>query len=223
MKKHHTVKLFCLLAAFGLLSSTASAQILEQSAKYSECTRQVGSNARAALGFADDWMLRENAPSAQHCRSLALFSLKRYRDAALELERLSERITRDNAVLWVNILRQASQAWQLADQRHRAIAALTRAILVTSVRAQENNSLAILTTELLLERSALYIYDGKTLDAIQDLDNSIALQPKNTRLRLARAKLFIAMKEKALAKEDLTMVLAQSPNNQEAKTLLAKL
>ena len=206
-----------------ILLSKAQAQGLTPSAKYHECTALVSSAPKDALHMADDWILRENTPTAQHCRALALFALQRYRDAAHELERLSSSVSQDNRTLWVNIIRQAAQAWLQDGQTHRATAALTRAILTTNSDAHSNHTMNQLTTDMLMERSALYLRDGKTMEAVQDVDNAISLQPDDSKLRLARAKLFIAMKEYALAKDDLSVILASHPKHPEASRLLSSL
>lgn len=206
-----------------IVAGSASAAPVTTSDRYRECTTLVNKDPKAASLEAQKWLQEKNSPSAQHCLALALFSLEEYYDAARELEQLSVRIEGKEPVLWTNVLRQAARAWNLADQRHRAIAALTRAILETSKSAFSDPSMGMLSTELLLERAAFYELEQQPLQALQDYDHGLSIDPAHERLLLARAKLLLVLKENALARQDLQLLLKAQPKHEEAKRLMSRI
>lgn len=206
-----------------LCAISAQAQPIVNSSQYQTCTELARTDPSKALLMADDWSRKENTASAHHCRAISLFALKRYSDAGEALERLSFMITQSNLMLWSNVLRQSAKAWELDGDKARAIVVLTKAILPTAEEGLENPTFGRLAAELLLARSELYQKAGRTLYAIQDLDQGLMLSPTHHKLLLARASLFVQQKETTLAKQDLEMVLQQQPDNPEAQMMLSRI
>ena len=194
---------------------------MSNSKQYKDCTALTRSDAKAALSLAESWVRKENSASANHCRAVALFALKRYQQAGDALDRLSGQIGKDNLMLWANVLKQSSKAWELADEKAKAIVSITKAIGPTSEAGISNPSFGRLASELLLDRSRLYTRGGRHLYAVQDLDQALMLNPSDEKLLLARAKLFIALKESDMARQDLKLVLHKQPSNAEALGLMA--
>lgn len=215
--------ILCLPGLFFLhfLAAAAPAPALESA--YQQCTASVQDDPAAALRTAERWMQEHDHPSAYHCRALALFALKRYAEAARELERLSTRLGEKNLVLWGNVLRQAAKAWELADDKAKAIVTLTGGIQKTANLGLSEPVIGQLAAELLLDRSVLYAGGGRELFALQDLDQALSLAPDNPRLLFARARLFIEQDETALAKRDLDALKAINPAYPGAASLRKKL
>ena len=193
-----------------------------QSADYEDCTRKVSSEPSVALRLAERWIQTENHPSAYHCRALALFALKRYPESAKALEELSTKIGEKNLVLWGNVIRQAARSWELAEDKAKAIVALTKGISRTANLGLSEPVVGQLSAELLLERSQLYASGGRELFALQDLDQAISLSPENAKLYLARAELFVAQNEKVLARRDLEVVKGINADYPGLKELLKR-
>lgn len=201
---------------------TSPAWSMSNSKQYKDCTTLTRSDPKAALSMSEHWIRKENSTSANHCRAVALFALKRYQQAGDALDRLSGQIGKDNLMLWANVLKQSSKAWELADEKAKAIISITKAIGPTSEAGINNPSIGRLAAELLMERSQLYMRGGRHLYAVQDLDQALMLNPSNEKLLIARAKLFIALKESDMAKQDLKLVLHKHPSNAEALGLMAR-
>lgn len=216
--KRSILKLGCVMVVLGALPAFG----MSNSKQYKECTALTRSDAKAALSMAEQWVRKENTASASHCRAIALFALKRYQQAGDALDRLSVQIGQDNLMLWANVLRQSSKAWELADEKAKSIIAITKAIGPTSSAGIDNPAIGRLASELLRERSRLYTKGGRHLYAVQDLDQALMLNPSDEKLLLARAKVFITLKESDMARQDLKLVLHKQPSNAEALGLMAR-
>lgn len=202
-----------------LLSTVAAAN----DARYQACSKKASSNPQAALKEAEAWMIESNVASAQHCKAIALFGLKRYRESAAELQRLAIRLEKSDRMLWANVLHQAARSWELAGNRQRAIASLDYAVSGMDELAHDKASAARVLGDILLKRAEVHQTQGDPFKAVQDLDHAVSLQPTNDKVRLARAKLLVELKESALAKQDLQAILKRNPRHSAAKALMKKI
>ena len=192
-------------------------------ARYQACSKKASSNPQAALKEAEAWMIESNVASAQHCKAIALFGLKRYRESAAELQRLAIRLEKSDRMLWANVLHQAARSWELSGNRQRAIASLEYAISGLDELAHDKASAARVLGDILIKRAEVYEKEGDRFKAIQDLDHAVSLQPTNDKVRLARADLLVKMGETAMAKEDLQSILKRNPRHSAAKALMKKI
>lgn len=204
------------LLAIGFTLCCAQAHAAMDSHEYKECAALTRSDPTRALQVADEWSRRENIAPAYHCRAIALFALKRYPQAAKELSELSTRIGQLNITLWANVLRQSAKASELAGDNAQALVTLTSAIEPVAAEGLKDQAVARLASELLAERSKLYNVGGRQLYAVQDLDQALELSPDNVNIMLARARLFIDMKQDKLADRDVSQALQIQPGNPEA-------
>lgn len=192
-------------------------------ARYQECSKKASTDPHAALKEAEQWMIEANVASAQHCKAIALFGLKRYRESAAELQRLAIRLEKSDRILWANVLHQAARSWELSGNRQRALASLDYAISGLDDIAHDKSSAARMLGEILLKRSEVHVKGGDPLKAVQDLDHAVSLQPKNDDFLLARAEVLKQLGENALAKQDVEAILKRNPRHAQAKALLSKL
>ena len=212
-----------LLTSMILFFCAGSAIAAGNDARYQDCSKKAADNPQLALKEAEQWMIESNVASAQHCKAIALFGLKRYRESAAELQRLAIRLEKSDRMLWANVLHQAARSWELAGNPTRALASLDYAISGLDDLAYEKSTAARVLSDILIKRSEVHAATGDKLSAVQDLDHAASLQPKDEKVRLARAKLLIDLGEKSLAKEDVQAVLKQNPRSSEAQALKGKL
>jgi predicted Zn-dependent protease len=185
---------------------------------YQHCTALVTSNPAQALSEAEAWYQSTRLPAARHCRALALFGLKRYKQSAQELENLLEVVGQQQPELWLNILQQASTARFAAGDTKRSLDILMLGISFADIKQRQQDMLS-----LLLKHSDICRQSGNTLCAIQDLDHATSLSPDDPTLRLKRAEVFIDLKEYKLAQQDIDGVLKRDPPNAAAQQLQARL
>ena len=219
MKTSAAVIKYLLVFASIMLGFPAIAQDAPVDAKYKACTELAASSPQAGLNYALEWLKTETRPAAYHCKAIALFNVKRYPEAAQDLQALAAKITPAQPALWVSLVKQASKAMKLSGNAVNALSLLT-----ASIAQAEAAGLTSQAGQLLAERSLLY-EAAHPLDAVQDLDHALVTTPGNTALLLQRARLFMTMKKNALAKKDVAAVLARDPKNAEAmeiKKLLIK-
>jgi tetratricopeptide (TPR) repeat protein len=210
------------LVTTGSLAATEKT-IATTSKTYQDCTAMARTDPERARQFAASWVQRENSASAQHCHAIALFALKRYKDAALALERLSIMVTEKNPALWLNILRQSSRAWSLSQDNTRAITVLGKAIGKTAYPALSDPPLARMVSDLLGDRSRIYIETGQDLLALQDLDQALSLTPGHESVLLMRSAIFINRNEHDMAMRDLNIILSSRPGQPEALAMMKRI
>jgi tetratricopeptide (TPR) repeat protein len=180
----------------------ASRNAEADAATYDRCLRLAKQNPGAAQSLAQAWHQRGGAHPADHCAAVALFGLKRYKEAATRLEVLAQAMTTAPAGLRASVFDQAGQAWLLAGDPVRAYAASGQALVL------EPND-----PELLLDRaeaaaSAKY-YDK----AIDDLDHILKADPSRVEALIYRASANRALDRLDPALADLEKALVQAPNS----------
>lgn len=204
------------LTALAVVFFCTQAVAAANNPEYKGCAGLTRTNPAKALKTAEEWIQREPVPPAYHCRAIALFALKRYPDAAKELQELSTRIGQANLTLWANVLRQSAKASELNNDTAQAIISLTAAIEPVAAEGLKDQAVARLGSELLAERSKLYTQSNRPMLAIQDLDQALELSPDNVSIMLARSRLFIDMKQDRLASQDVEHALQIQPGNSDA-------
>lgn len=192
--------------------------------QYASCTEKVRTDPNAALAHAQAWLKQGENASASHCQALALYALKDYANAAQILERISDPLKHSNLNLWQDITEQTARSWRYAEQMHRAIATLNRAILFASEDAYVDSKKAGASVKLLNARAQYYVLSKRPLDALQDYDHALNIDAASHQTRLARATLLAKMKETRLANDDAKRVMNAVPDSdplhQAAKKLI---
>lgn len=206
-------------------ASTSLAQPpgLIQSPAYQECVTLANSNPPQALTKAEEWLAIDSGISAQHCKAMALYGLRRYAEAGESLSNLRLAVPEENTALRSFVTRQAVSAWGHAGRNDAALAALDAQINDMD-RARGNNAAnAKLTSELLTERARLLLGYGKSVQASKDLDRAVSLTPANPDLLAERGENFLHIGDINLARADAEAALSMRPEHAKARALLMKL
>lgn len=193
-------------------SYAAENAYVRQSERYVNCTVKSRTNPTEALQEANNWLKDSHEPAARHCAALALYNLGRFQESAETLEKLSTEIGDDQAQLRASIMTQAAYSWKMLKQYDKADADYKNAIAAAS-----NANMDELSRSLLYERASMNHDRGKDLLAMQDLDNIINGDEKNTKALILRGQIYEAMKNPALARDDYKAALAASADDEDAK------
>lgn len=191
-------------AAFG-------AEISADAAHYQRCVLQVAQNPSAALEAAQSWEAQDGGGPAGHCEALALLALKRPDDAAVRLEALAIAPGDYDTSLRADLYAQAGNAWLVAGKPDKAMDDLSSAIARASEASIAANTLAI----YYCDRARAQLLRNERVEALSDLDRSIALAPTALALTL-HARLRRQAKDGRGATADLSRALALDPDFTEA-------
>jgi len=182
--------------------STGPRNAEADAATYDRCLKLARQNPGAAQSLAQTWHERGGAHPADHCAAVALFGLKRYKEAATRLEALAQAMTTAPAGLRADVLDQAGQAWLLAGDPVRAYVAAGQA-----VGLQPNDP------ELLLDRAEAAAAAGYYDKAVADLDHVLKADPSRVDALIYRASANRALDRRDAALADVEKALAQAPNS----------
>lgn len=111
-----------------------------------------------AQALASTWEKEGGGEGARHCAAVALLSGGQYDRAAAELESLAATTARPGADIKGELFAQAAQAWLIAGDSGKALAAQGRAIDAAGPK-----------TEFLVDRSIILASLGRYWEAIDDL------------------------------------------------------
>ena len=189
----------CLMA----LPLEAGTQKLQNSKEYKDCTSLVSSKPAEALKKSQSWLAKEDSPAALHCRALARYSLKQYKDSASDLETLASRIGKKQERLYIGINHQAGTAYSLSKQNDKALALYAEAIALSSEKQNQD-----LLPSLLIDRASLYQGLGKHEQAIQDADHALTINNNHSEALVIRAKALRALSFTEEADLDLKHAVA---------------
>lgn len=189
---------------------------------YRNCASLAASAPDQALLTADAQLKAHEDIGARHCRAMALYALKRYPEAVTDLLTVERQIPREDLALQNYVARQTARALNLSKKPDEALAHLQEHL--NALRADGSNSAlrTRLAAETLLERALLRESYAQYAQAVQELDHAISLNPTNEELLYTRARIFLALNDKALARQDLMAILRGNPTQQEARALLEK-
>ena len=171
-------------------------------ATYDRCLKLAKQNPAAAQSLAQTWHERGGAHPADHCAAVALFGLKRYKEAATRLEALAQAMTTAPAGLRADVFDQAGQAWLLGGDPVRAYAAAGQAVSL-----QPNDP------ELLLDRAEAAASAGYFDKAIADLDHVLKADPSRVEALIYRASANRKLDRRDAALADVEKALARTPNS----------
>jgi tetratricopeptide (TPR) repeat protein len=171
-------------------------------ATYDRCLKLAKQSPGAAQSLAQAWHERGGAHPADHCTAVALFGLKRYKEAATRLEALAQDMTTAPGALRADVFDQAGQAWLLAGDPVRAYAAAGQAV-----------GLLPNDPELLLDRAEAAASAGYYDKAVADLDHILKADPGRAEALIYRASANRALDRLDAALADVEKALALTPNS----------
>ncbi len=171
---------------------------------YEKCLGMLASDPAGANTFADAWQATGGGEAADHCLALAQVQLGDVQTGAEMLEKIAAN-SNAPAVARASVYGQADQAWLMAGEPARALAAATLAL-----------SLSPDDVDLLIDRSVASGTLGHYEDAVDDLSHALELDPKRADALVLRAAAWRHEGHLDLAQDDVDRALARDPDNPEA-------
>lgn len=199
-----------LVAAALTLAGTASAATparqlpgaANPSSEYSRCLALAHEKPEEALKRAAGWRDSGGGFPAEHCAAVALVALKRYAEAAEQLEALAGAMMSAAPDLRAAALDQAGQAWLLAGEAGKAKAAFDAAL-----------AFAPKDPDLLIDRAEAYAEAGRYWEAIDDLNDALEIAPNRADALIYRASAYRRVGGLDLALQDVQQALKLDPKS----------
>ena len=188
-------------AAQGSRASGAPAGAPSAPQGYDQCLAMAHSNPQQAFTQATAWHDSGGGFPAQHCAAVALVGLKKYPEAAAQLEALAGSMMKAEPSLRAEAMEQAGQAWLLGSKPNEAKADFDAAL------AFKPND-----PEILVDRAEAYALGGKLFEAVDDLNVVLDMQPKRTDALIYRASAYRQLGSLDLARDDAERALSIDPN-----------
>ena len=173
--------------------------------EYAACMDLARADPEKALKKAQGWQQRDGKLAARHCMAVALIGQQQFIEAARMLEQLAKDAGGKLAGLKGDLLGQAGQAWLMAGEGGRAVAAFTDALGKTPD-----------DVELLIDRAIAYGSEARYWQAIDDLNRATEIAPERADAYLLRASAYRHVDSLELATEDVNRSLALKPDNPDA-------
>jgi tetratricopeptide (TPR) repeat protein len=173
--------------------------------RYDRCLALVKRDAQRAAAAAEDWSRAGGGPAALHCAALALVNLKRYPEAAADLEQAAAGESKAAPTLRAELLDQAGNAWLLAGQPAKAEDGFSAALALDPKNED-------LLSDRARERGTAKNWAG----AFDDLTAVLALDPDRADVYVLRASALHAEGKRAAARADIAHALDIYPGYPEA-------
>jgi tetratricopeptide (TPR) repeat protein len=170
--------------------------------RYERCLQLAHSDPQHAYDDAEAWHNIGGGFPAQHCAAVALVGLKKYPEAATQLEGLANAMMMAAPELRADALEQAGQAWLLADRPNEAKAAFDSALAFVPQNP-----------EVLVDRAEAYALGNKFFDAIDDLNTVLDQSPNRVDALVYRASAYRQLGSLDLALDDIERALRLDPDS----------
>ena len=194
-----------IILMFLLATSSVAAQKIapvDHESEYASCMALTRTQPADALESARAWLAQGGGNAARHCAAVALIGLGRYDEAAVRLDALAAEVDPAEIELRTGILAQSGQAWLLAADAERALAAQTAAL-----------KLAPDMIEVRIDRSISLVTLTRYWDALDDLNRALDLEPKRADILIFRASAYRFLETLDLARDDVDRALTLEPDN----------
>lgn len=186
----------------GAPSSALPPPPLPDEQHYQHCLQLAHSDPQKGYDDAEAWYSIGGGFPAQHCSAIALVGLKKYAEAATQLQGLANTMLQEGPEMRADALEQAGQAWLLANQPGNAKTAFDAALLLKPKNA-----------ELLIDRAEAFALGDKFFDAIDDLNTVLDADPKRVDALVYRASAYRQLGSLDLAQDDIERALILDPNS----------
>jgi tetratricopeptide (TPR) repeat protein len=170
--------------------------------RYDRCLQLAHTDPQKAFDDADSWHNLGGGFPAQHCAAVALVGLKKYAQAATQLEALANAMMQAGPEMRGDALEQAGQAWLLAGKPAEAKIAFDGAL---GFRPKD--------PELMIDRAEAFALAGNFFDAIDDLNAVLDRSPNRVDALVYRASAYRQLGSLDLAADDLERALRLDPNS----------
>lgn len=204
--------------------------------RYDRCLDLVKRDAGRALEAAQAWRVDGGGAAALHCAALALTALRRYPEAAQQLDQAAHDAMAGDASIRAELLDQAGNAWMLAGRADKAVASLSGALafspndadlLFDRARAKamakdwagaEADLSAIIAqdpnrADVLVLRASARHAEGRKADARADLERALGVYPDYPEALVERGEMKLEAGDRAGATADWQQVLRDAPNS----------
>jgi len=198
LRPSRSTALLLLAAALLRLGPAAAAP----GSDYASCVSRTQRAPEEALTEAQAWRDQGGGLAARHCLALALVALRRYSDAAKELEALAGDVADKNEATRIGVLGQAGNAWLLAGRPERA-----RPLFAAAIALSPDDP------DLRIDRARAAGSLGDFDAALSDLDYAFAVDPERDDALALRASARRRLGDRERALEDAEMALIINPNN----------
>ena len=171
---------------------------------YERCLAMVNDDPDGADAFADAWEATGGGEGAAHCHALAQVALGNAEDGAAMLEKLAL-TSKAPALARAAVWGQAAQSWMIAGDPNRALAADTRALVLSPD-----------DPDLLIDRS---VAAGNTDDfagAVADLTHALEVDPHRVDALVLRGAAWRHLRHPEREQDDIDRAFALDPENPEA-------
>lgn len=173
--------------------------------QHTACLARAAGQPEEALEFAQSWEARGGGDPARHCAAAALVGLGRYGEAARLYEALVNSPSATEPETRAGLLAEAGNAWLLAGDIGRAIAAFDAAVALVPD-----------APGLYVDRAVAFALAGDDWHAIDDLNRAEDLDPRRVEVFIYRATAYRYLEVYDLAREDIDRALAIEPRNPDA-------
>jgi tetratricopeptide (TPR) repeat protein len=173
--------------------------------RYERCLALGRQSAKRAYNAAIEWQNAGGGFGASHCAAIALVSMKRFSEAAQNLDTLGLNPASGKPSERAVLLDQAGNAWLLAGKYDSADASFTTALALTPSDA-----------DILTDRARARGLRKNWAGAESDLTAALARYPSRADLLVLRASARHALGHKADARADIDQALTLQPNYSEA-------
>jgi tetratricopeptide (TPR) repeat protein len=194
-----TVFFGTVLAASALAATNAAP---DPNVEHDRCVELARNDPQAGLDRAKQWSKQGGGFAADHCAAMALFDLKRYRDAADAFDKLAKAMVTEAPADRARVYDQAGQAWLVGEDPVRAKADFDAAI-----------NLARTDPDFLIDRAEALAATKQYWNAIDDLNRASDLAPQQADIYVYRAAAYRAVEAFDLALEDAEHNLRLAPDN----------
>jgi tetratricopeptide (TPR) repeat protein len=185
-------------------AAPAGAEPINPRIEYRTCLSLARAKPEEGWEEAIAWSSLGGGEPARHCAAVALIGLGKYEEAAHRLEALAGQSRREEA-LRAEMLAQAGQAWLLAGQPEKALAAQDTAL--TLVPGQP---------DLLLDKAVTLASVNHYDEVVAVLGGLLKVQPNRIEAMVLRATAYRYLDKLELAKEDLARALVMDPDFPDA-------
>jgi tetratricopeptide (TPR) repeat protein len=175
---------------------------IAQGDQYDRCMDMLADDPAGADALATSW--KGGGEAAMQCHALAQVELGNPASGALLLTTLAGSSTAD-AGARAEVFGQAAQAWTMAGNTAQAYATATQAITLSPDDPELRVTHAIAAIAVRQDR-----------EAIDDLDDVLATDPKRADALTLRATAYRRLNALAQAQADITLACAQDPDNPDA-------
>lgn len=169
---------------------------------YRLCLNAGATNPAAALADAERWSHAGGGIPAQHCAAVALVGLKRYAQAAAQLDRLGAAKGVPDVSFRAELFDQAGNAWMLAGDGAKAVQSFSAALALSGG-----------DPDLFADLARAQALRKNWPEVELDMNAALQITPHRADLLVLRASARRALKRFAEARADIVLALKLKPGD----------